>query len=66
MLRSGMTSLCGMNRYVFCGLFHPSTIISEIANDIVKEIYANEASEKMLFGNLNESMTFIYNFYFES
>ena len=24
MLRSGMTSLCGMNGYVFCGLLHPS------------------------------------------
>jgi hypothetical protein len=64
MLRSGMTSLCGMNGYVFCGLMHPWEAISVTANEIVKEIYSNEASERMLFANFIESMNFLFRFYF--
>jgi hypothetical protein len=41
MLRSGMTGLCGMNRYIFCGLLHPQKEVSSIASEIIKEIYSN-------------------------
>jgi hypothetical protein len=51
MLRSGMTSLCGMNGYVLCGLMHPSETITVVTTEIVREIYSNEASERMLFAN---------------
>jgi hypothetical protein len=65
-LQSGMCGLYEFNRYVFCGLLHTSKSIRNIAEDIIKEIYSDEASEKLLFTNFSENMKFLFDFYFNS
>jgi hypothetical protein len=39
MLKSGMTSLCNYNKYIFYGLLFPSRRVNQIAVKIIKEIY---------------------------
>jgi hypothetical protein len=56
MLKSGMTGLYEFNKYIYCGLLSDSKRI----NNIIEEIYCNEASEKLLFANFSENMKFIY------
>lgn len=43
-LKCGMTGLYEFNRYIYCGLLHNSSVINDVSAEIIKEVYAKEAS----------------------